>query len=456
MFIKVVASGTNVQRLAKTAGQDVDGIVYTAYAQLERNEPGVILRKFFRSSVAAIREEIQKMDETVMPSWTKIWNEPEANEFFITSLIQGFIGRNSLHRELNLSYMARERVSCFIILTSANKAPMNRARDIIEKATEGDYAVICLNGDITSNRKAERETRIVIEKAKIAGKKGVIIITNQMGSRSYSVPEIQTSVMCYDSGSVDASLQKVSRVGTPGNTYHGTKKVYGYIVDLSFNPNRNENIERLIIEEAIMLQRSGEPGVTDFPKAVSYFLASANVYNLGQYGIIEEVREEDLFSIFSDQETLLRIADVTVDVKKAIDSGIFDILSKVLSQKEKKNKKDAANEGVKNKIKKEPITEAERKERDKAIKEAEEIINRAIRSLNMSATTVFFLSEGMGSTYRECIQYISASQYIEEFIEFYGIHPNNVIDLLDGEVLNELILDTIVQNSKPRETDRIF
>ena len=455
MFINVVASGTNVQRLAKTAGKNVDGVVCTAYSQLEKTEDNIVKRQFFRTNIATLRDEVQKLDATVMPSWSKIWAEPEANRVFIENLFQCLTGRNSLRRELNLEFMAKERVSCFMVFVSANKAPMNRLQSIIENALDDEWAVMILNGDKTSNRESEWNTRVVIAEAKRANKKGVIIISNQMGSRSYSVSEIQATVMAYDSGSVDASLQKSSRMATPGMTYHGTNKPVGMIVDLSFDPNRNENIERLIIEEAAMLTRADEEDADDFVKAVRFFLSSVDVFKMGAYGQIEKVDEAQMFEILGDNETLLKIADVTYDIEAAISSGVFDILAKVAVGKKSKDRKEAANDGVKNQII-QGGTDKEPKLTDKEKRAAEKIIAEAISKINGSATTIYYLANG-GDTFREVLVLISNnSAFNVEFEEFYGITAEEAIRVLDEGALDELILDTIVQNSQPKESDSIF
>lgn len=456
MFINVVASGTNIQRLAKTAGKNIDGVVSTAYSQLEHIEKNIVHRKFFRTNIAVLKDQVQKLNETVMPSWTKIWAEPYANQVFIENLFQCLTGRNSLRRELNLSYMAKERISCFMVFVSADKAPMNLLKDIVEKALDDEWAVMILNGDETTNREAEHATRIVIETARIAGKRGVIIISNQMGSRSYSISEIQACIMAYDCGSVDASLQKVSRMATPGQTYHETNKDFGYIVDLSFDPNRSENIERLIIEEAVMITRSDEEDVDDFPKAVSFFLSTVDVFKIGEYGQILEVDEADMFYIFGDNESLLKIADVSYDIEAAIASGIFDILSQVTVGKTSKDKKEAANKGVKNRIvesngkKETELSKAEKKA-------AEKVIADAIRKINMSATSIYYLA-GSGNTFRQVIEIISMSSddIKQEFNDLYGITIEEMIELLNAEIFNEIILDVVVQNSKQISEDSPF
>jgi hypothetical protein len=281
-----------------------------------------------------------------------------------------------------------------------------------------------------------------------------------MGSRSYSIPAIQATVIAFDRGSVDATQQKVSRCLTPPTKenpmYDGsTDKPFGYIVDLSFDPNRAENIERIILEEALQVQRSGD--AADFTQAVKYVLSSVDMFKMNSYGIPIEVTESDMFKIFGDNEIMLRVADVSVDVAAALASGMFDILASVTAGgKSKSEKKTIVGEGVKNSVKEggqtgtPALTDAENRA-------AQDIINAAIQSLNMSATSVYHLANLEGNSYRECLEIIQKQAPADsEFKDFFGITAGNTIELLNNKVLNEAILDVIVQNSKPKAIDQLF
>jgi hypothetical protein len=344
-----------------------------------------------------------------------------------------------LRQELNLSNLTGEQIECFMLLVSADKKGMKQLKEIYERALP-NYHIKVLNGDYTSNKQAQYETTKEINEARIAGKDGVIIIANQMGSRSYSIPEIQATVIAYDRGGVDATVQKVSRCLTPGKTYSGEKKLHGHILDLSFDPNRNENIERLLVDEAIMVQKSED---TDFPTAITYILSSIDCFKV-KYGTAVEVDEEDMFDLLGDNENLLRVADVTVDVEAAMDL-IDDLANVKAAGKQDKKTREAVN-SAKNKIR-----EGEQNSRtptDAEKRELEKIINNAVRALNMSATSVFNLA-GNGNTYRDCIATISSdTEDAQEFEELFGVSTDVVEIILDREMLNEPILDVIVQNSK--------
>jgi hypothetical protein len=452
MFISVYASGTNVQRLAKCS-RSIDGVLYTAYSQLEKEEPGVVKRRFYCTEVNSLKDQVEALDEKVQPSWTKIWGKPLANKAFVGQLLESLTGQDTLRTELNLSAMSETPVDCFMLLVSANKKEMADIAKIAERHIP-EWHVKILNGDFTNNKNAEYETRSEINKARNDGKKGVLIIANQMGARSYSIPEIQATVIAFDRGSVDATAQKVSRCLTPGNTYDGTKKESGIIVDLSFDPNRAENIEKLILEEAVSVQRDGS-NADDFTSAVKYVLSSIDLFKM-KYGTAVPMSEEEMFGVFGDNDAMLRVADVSVDIIGAIESGMFDILTSVNTEgKPAKEKKEVLGQNVINAIR-EGGSDKEKNSKDPAVKNAEKIINDAIRALNMSATSVYYLAQA-GESYRECLELVNDNDNLDnEFNELFGINSNSVITLLDNNILNEAILDVVVQNSKPKQVDLLF
>lgn len=437
--ISIFASGTNVQRLAKGAGK-VDGIVYAAYSQLEKTETNIVKRKFYMLEVDSLKKDVESLDEKVQPSWTKIWGKPNGNKAFISKLFLSLTGEEALRQELNLSNLAGESIDCFMLLTSANKKEMKQIKDIAER-TVPNYHIKVLNGDYTTNKQAQYETAKEINEARIAGKTGVIIIANQMGSRSYSIPEIQACVIAYDRGSVDATVQKISRCLTPGKTFAGNKKEYGHILDLSFDPNRNENIERLLVDEIIMVQKSEN---LDFPDAMTFVLSSIDCFKV-KYGTSIEVGEDEMFDILDTNETLLRVADVTVDVDDFMD--YLDSFSNIpLLDKRSKKEKEAINSAI-NKIR-EGDTNNKRNLSDDEKKELEKVINNAIKTLNASATSVFELAED-GNNYKECIDTIKSSEKkSKEFLEIFKVSSDIVEQIVREEKLNIPVLDTIVQKSK--------
>jgi hypothetical protein len=438
MLVRVFASGTNVQRLAKGSGR-ADGVIYTAYSQLEQTEDNIVKRKFYMLEVDSLKKDVESLDETVQPSWAKIWGKPNGNKAFINKLFLSLVGEEALRQEINLSNLTGESIDCFMILVSANKQEMKQIVEIAARALPNHH-IKPLNGDYTSNKQAQDETTREINEARIAGKDGVIIIANQMGSRSYSISEIQATVIAFDRGGVDATVQKISRCLTPGKTYAGETKDYGHILDLSFDPNRSENVERLLVDEIIQVGKSED---VDFPTATTFVLSSIDCFKV-RYGTAVEVTEEDMFDLLGDNENLLRVADVTVDIEAAMDI-IDDLANVTASGKQDKKTREAVN-NAKNTVRE--GGKVNRKPVDGDNRALEKIINDAVRALNLSATSVYFLAGG-GDTYRECIKSIASDiDDAQEFEELFGVTPFVVGTILDRELLNEPVLDVIVQNSK--------
>lgn len=446
MLVKVFASGTNVQRLAKSARGKIDGVIYSAYSQLEQTEPGIVKRRFFASQVAELAATVDEFDAKIQPSWLKIWAKPNANKAFVERLFTSLVGDDSLRPELNLSELAQEPVKCFMLLVSANNAEMSQIKKIADDIIP-EWHVKVLNGDYTTNFQAGYETTREINEARIAGKRGVIIIANQMGSRSYSIPEIQATVIAYDRGSIDATTQKVSRCLTPGAKWDGTEKTHGIIVDLSFDPNRSENIERLVLEEALMVQRAED---TDFPAAVRYVLTSIDLFKVNEFGFFDEVAEADMFTIFGDNEVLLKVADMSAGINIIDVPGALDIIMNVktsTASPDKQRKIAAAVAAINS------VTRGQNQPRTAAAKAAEKALedlwNEVVRALNMSATSVWQMAEQQGDSYRECLSIVGAeTRSAHDFGEVYGVPPAEVISLLDSGLLSEALLDVIVQNSR--------
>lgn len=71
-----------------------------------------------------------------------------------------------------------------------------------------------------------------------------MILASQMAQRSFSIPEITELYLAYDAGQSGATIQKMSRVLTPGSD---PQKV-GKIISLSFDPNRDDKFDSLVLE----------------------------------------------------------------------------------------------------------------------------------------------------------------------------------------------------------------
>lgn len=452
--VNIFASGTNIQRIALNArGQKVDDVIDVAYSQLEATERTFVRRNYYSLRYDGLYELLEsEYTENRRPSWSKIWAKPLKCTDFLSTTMDGLLGYNDDLCGLNLSHIVTEAteeestISCVMLLTSATKNGMRSFGKLCSDRYT-DYEVVVLNGDHTSNKEAEDLVRGRINEAKLRGKKGLLIIANMMGSRSFSVPEIQATVIMYDCGSVDATSQKTSRCLTPGKDWYGNTKTRGHIVSFSFDPNRNEQIENLVLYEAIQISRS--EGIS-FAEAVKIVNKTVNIYRMHEEGDPILVKVDELFEVYGENENLLKVADITPDLSLLFEKGIIDILSKIAAGDSKTREKMEKLAPKAKKLAETGETDATGKKakKDKDQKEMEKLVNQAIRSINRSALTVYNMAMG-GSDYRDCLVRIGKSDELaEEFADLYGITVTDTMVLVDENVLNVPLLDVVVENGR--------
>ena len=444
MLVKIYASGTNAGRLARCSSKN-QFVIAAPYCELEAIEDGIIKRQCYILNITPdMIALIETLDEKDRPSFSKIWNQPEQNKAFIVEYVRSLFGYNPLRPSLVLSKFTNEHITCVQMWISADKAPMNKAKKIIQEALP-DWSVVVINGDHTTGKAAEVFAKKAIEAARRDGKHGVLFITSIMTQRSWSVSEVQCCIMAYDKGSSDVNSQKSSRPLTPGPTFDGEKsKQYGHIVDCGFNTNRSDKIEGIVLTDTLARMRSeGE----DYPTALRYTTSCINAFTVNEYGYPIKIEPKEMFEIMSDEEVILRVADSTGFDMTNLDK-IIDIIALVKGgNKTTQDVKDALVSRVKNTIQVGGTRKSGSTDKEKKDKQA--LINKARRALNQSATSVVFMADKYDfSSYRAALLHISKSKVKNAgFKDFIGIDARSAIDLLDLGFLPEMLLDSVVDSS---------
>lgn len=187
-------------------------------------------------------------DFAKLPSWSKCGESPSKAKAFIQSWAKCVFLATDDFNDLNLDYQCPERADdefrvCLVYLNFDNKALQQFARFVSEVISNAFPIIKVVNGDTIKNGKdAERECKNVINQAKENGQT-VMILANKMTQRSFSLPEITEVHLAFDGGSDSTTIQRMSRVATPGN-----KDKIGRIFSHSFDPNRYDAIMQFIIE----------------------------------------------------------------------------------------------------------------------------------------------------------------------------------------------------------------
>ena len=213
-------------------------------------------------------------DGIYLPSWTKYATDPiKAKGFFTRMLESLFLGQNGFD-ELNVDYQftgVKDRVNVRMLWLpgSIKNLNLDTVRTHVKQVLP-NYEVVCLYGDETTNAKSENLVKQTIEIAK-KNNKDVLVLSARMGMRSFSVGEIDELYLAYDGGSISSTIQKISRVFTP----HTLGKI-GRIISLSFDPNRDDKFDNLLLTTSHNFQKN--QNIQSLKVALSTVLSTLDIF----------------------------------------------------------------------------------------------------------------------------------------------------------------------------------
>jgi hypothetical protein len=197
-------------------------------------------------------------DMKLLPSWAKLAAHPvKSKGFFVRILETVLLGKHQVESAnvdlQTLNWFGRDKQKVTMMFmphqTGVHSGALKAVGQIAQQTLPAWRVVVLGGGDIrvdnqrVKNHNAEAVVREQVEKARKLNQ-SVLIIASQMAQRSFSIPEITELYLAYDAGQSGATIQKMSRVLTPGSD---PNKV-GKIISLSFDPNRDDKFDALVLE----------------------------------------------------------------------------------------------------------------------------------------------------------------------------------------------------------------
>ena len=432
-YCVVTMSGTNVARMV-TGSKNIDGIVQSTYMALEQTEKNIVKRVGVKLQLSNTDKYVKELTENDYFSYNKAMADPDKSKNFWSLFVKGITGNteNPAYKNLNISTMMNTLFNCGMMFVSGKNENIEKLRQVIETAIP-KWTIIVVNGDHTSNNKAKNDVREQIEWSKKENKEGVLILANTMGSRSFSIPEIQSTIIAYDKGSIDPTVQKVSRCLTPGKMLNGEVKEQGYIVTCSMDSNRDQTFTKLLIEEAAI-----QSDITDksLPKITKQLLNNVSILTTDEYGNKVELTHDELIEEMSSSDNLKKVAYVLSKPENILNNP--ELLNNFLSiSGGKGNKKKLDNQlpNTKNFI------SSGKKQSSKKQKTTLQEVVKKIEVLINTSSMISAISKG--KTYRECLVNTDSNSFKQKF----GIETKFVIQALDEKILPEKLLDTVVVNT---------
>jgi len=367
------------------------------------------------------------MDDGIyLPCWTKFAAHPLKAKGFFTRMLQavfeGKHGLDSLNADYQFEELINNRVAMMFLPGSINNNNLTIASELAKKALSS-FVVIPVYGEETSNYECEQYVKEEIEKAQREGK-NVLIISVRMAQRSFSVGEITELYLAYDSGENGSTIQKISRVLTP----HEEGKI-GRVVSLSFEPNRDDKFDALLIETALNYKKNRN--IVDAKQAMRDVLKTVDIFRCSDDGALKIDGDNYLLDAIS-RNSISRVTGKVADLTFLSSDELKAIADKNLTAL----RNAATTSTQKGKTK---INNKKNNTNGNSTSDDAKLIARARDTIVSIVENVDYLIYASGSnTIFEALENIIKDQDLREDIEndFDGLSMELVYELFDRGVIN--------------------
>ena len=386
----------------------------------------------------------EKMPEGLRTKWSKLLADVDQNAFILEHVIDAVFNQGDINEypelyDLGISQLTPAKVS-MIFGGFPTKKEHNKFVKLVQSKLN-DFIVVGVNGDVTTNRKAEEAVKKAIGEAKRNGKR-VVIISKDMASRSFSVSEIDTVFLMYDNGLLAQTIQKVSRAFTPGKTYTDEQKRTGTIISLSFDDNRSEldPVDQYVVAEASRTGKEHE----SLQESIKRVSRSFNIFSQKD-GQPAEINPDEYAEQLISSTSLTKIAGAgtkfhMLDIQACLDGNVLLSSRKNTTEKHKASVNIG---GVKTYVKTD--SESTQGERDQDSKEAKELMQTvAYFAQNIGELSAYndFSCETALCTIDSIIE--AGEPLVSEVESFFGLDINFMKSLLENGIISRKISNTII------------
>jgi hypothetical protein len=490
--IKIVTSGTGIERASRGLGTGIDfflGVTYNELLQGKSGHAKEFSGKYLKtldpvknkSEIEIVKKAIENIEEAksslsylvdaefyrmIIPfathvidtyreenlfKWGKIFKDVTKSSAILEDVMRALFGRTSKPElmKLNLSGALEDEIKVVQIFTACRECKeLNKFAELVKNVLGDAFIVETLSGEFTSNDKSEERVNSSIARGKIEGK-GVIILTMDMGSRSFSISEINPVILMLDNGSINPITQKISRAFTPGKKHNGENKKVGSVVSLSVDSNRIDIIDSILVREAIRSQLPGE----SMEKALRRVLMSINLFSIDDNNNrIDLVKDFDYWQEICNRVDITRLADSTISYENFLDDlQVLDVLTNVIGEKAKWVDFTFSEEGEQLPTNT-PTYKEKMEARGKELKDPnsrEELLKKikeAVSKINNRIGNILEINDFRDTSLRETFCDISKDALKTSALEsLIGIAPLQATLLVDKGVLNNNLLDVYIK-----------
>lgn len=433
--------------------------------------PEIEMLKIDLSSVKEIQEMLDGIDQF---KWSKALSNISVNENVLKGMMKGLFLRpemeisSPLFNPMKYMYL---QLRCILGVTMIfggfkNKKEHGKFVKLLQNTLGDKFTVKQINGDITTNKKAEEEVKKLIAKNKRDREEGIdrkiILVSKDMAARSFSIPEIDTVLLMYDRGLISQTAQKISRAFTPGEDLYGNEKKIARVVSLSLDAEREHcPIDLFLLEEASR--------ISEFDADESMMNPIRNVaacYNIFQASTESQFMKLNLddyaqFLLEGASNDLFRIASssISADAESILIGLSQEMLNKLLesnidtNNKEKgKGNTEVSTKQVKTHFDNEKSGENNTTQVTQRIISLEEKLMNLLRDINFCTPELCMYDDYENNTIDSIIDSLSNKEYLHKEIEndlgFSILLAKDLKEFLNKRLLNTAISLFIKEENK--------
>jgi superfamily II DNA or RNA helicase len=391
-------------------------------SQTMESVKNIVKPRFMRLSLEKAVEKFDRLPEEYRTDWSKLLMDVDKSRGVLSNLIQSLFGEyNGENIGLyDLDMTTASRKVTMIFANTKNKSQQRKFVKLIQEVLGSRYIVMLVNGDETNNRKAEKDVKKVIAQAKREGKK-VVLVSKDMASRSFSVSEIDTVMLMFDRGSYATIAQKISRVLTPGKTFDGQDKVYGNIISLSLDPNREDvsPIDEYIVYEAEKVE------VEDLNDGIQRVLRSVQILTNGQGGEVE-IEKDEYGEHLINSSSLIKLGAESSKVENVIvDVDLVKVLTGVEVTEGQKEKLMGIDSSKVKRTEDSPSTK-EQKEVEKKVQDIRKKVKEVLKNIVENIVEISEINNCESDDIIETLDMIESKGYCEEVVFEVGVDCQTV------------------------------
>lgn len=410
---------------------------------------------------------VEDGDFKLLPSWAKFNANPaRAKGFFVRMLQAIFLGLHG-HDEVNMSHQAakyedldaKSRVAMMFFGAISN-ANLDYVAKYAQDALGAEWKIVKLhggtktangkakknkiNGKLVNNKEAQGIVKDIVAEAEENGT-NVLILASNMAQRSFSVGAISELYLAYDNGQLGATIQKMSRALTP----NGDSEKVGRIVSLSFDSNRDDKFDAMIMQTAINMAKKAKKPLADTLKDV---LATLDIFNCTASGAVKIDADNYLLSAM-ERKAISRVVgkminfnNVPMNVVVALAAGegeVSKLAEQEVAQKGKKTDEPAKKSAAK------ALTESEQ-----AAKDIDKMMAKAREQVVVITERMYQVLVGTGTNnVADAVAAVKGNDALEKAVErMLGVSIEAVLYLFNNKIINTEMVELVVQTTKAAKT----